>query len=82
MNMQRITISLPSDVHTLLTQHVGSGNVSRFITQTIHSRLVEEKITKTLQKDPVRSFLALRERVGKLPTKAILTAIHRGRRGY
>ncbi len=82
MNTQRITISIPENIYTLLAQQVGSGNVSRYVSETIHSRLVEDKIMKTLQKNPVEDFLTLRTRVEKLPTKAILVAIHKGRRGY
>lgn len=81
MNTQRITISVPENVYTLLTQQVVSGNVSQYISETIHRRLVENKMTKALKKDPVEEFLALRKYTKKIPIKKILRAIHKGRQG-
>jgi len=80
MNTQRITISVPTDVYTLLSQQVASGNVSQYISETIHSRLIEETVKKKFKNDAVNEFLALRRETKKLPTKRILAAIHKGRR--
>lgn len=80
MNTQRITISVPASVHALLAQHVASGNVSQYISETIHSRLIEETMKKKLKRDAASEFLALRKVTKKLSAKRILTAIHRGRR--
>lgn len=81
MNVQRITISVPENIYTLLTQQVASGSVSQYISETIHKRLVESKMTKVLNKDPVEEFLALRKYTKKIPIKKILGAIHKGRQG-
>lgn len=80
MNTQRITISMPANVYTLLAQQVDSGKVSQYISETIHSRLVEDTMKKKLEKDGLEEFLALRKITKKLPTTKILTAIHTGRR--
>ena len=80
MNTQRITISVPTDVYTLLPQQVASGNVSQYISETIHNRLIEETMKKKFKNDAVGEFLALRRETKKLPTKRILAAIHKGRR--
>ncbi|OGG15423.1 hypothetical protein A2875_02330 [Candidatus Gottesmanbacteria bacterium RIFCSPHIGHO2_01_FULL_46_14] len=80
MNTQRITISLPENVYTLLSQQVSSGGVSQYVSETIHSRLIEETIKKKFKNDAVGDFLALRKETKKLPTKRILAAIHKGRR--
>lgn len=82
MNTQRITISLPGDVYGMLTQYVDTGNISKYISETVHSRLIEEAMKKTVQSDPVEDFLALRKRTVKRSTKHILRAIHTGRQGY
>ena len=81
MNTQRISISVTTEVYTLLTQQVVSGNVSQYISETIHTRLVENKLTQKLKKDPVEEFFALRKYTTKIPTKKILRAIHKGRQG-
>lgn len=81
MNTQRITISIPANVYTLLAQQVVPGNVSQYISETIHSRLVENKLTQKLKKDPIEEFLALRKYTKKIPTEKILRAIHKGRQG-
>ena len=81
MNTQRITISIPANVYALLSQQVASGNVSQYISETIHSRLIENKLKQKLKKDPVEEFLALRKYTTKIPTNKILRAIHRGRQG-
>ncbi|MDP1722107.1 MAG: hypothetical protein Q8L37_02765 [Candidatus Gottesmanbacteria bacterium] len=80
MNTQRITISIPTNVYTLLAQQIGSGKVSQYVSETIHSRLIEESMKKRLTKGPVEEFFALRKITKKLPTAKILTAIHTGRR--
>lgn len=80
MNNQRITISLPANIYTLLTQRVDSGNISRYISETIHNRLVEEAMKKKLKKDPLKEFLGLRKTTRKLPVKRVLAALHKGRR--
>jgi len=82
MNTQRITISIPSDVYSLLSRHVGTGKVSRYVAEMLRSRLIEEATTKKIRQNPVENFLALRKRILKLPTKTILNSIHKGRRGY
>lgn len=79
MNTQRITISVPTNVYALLAQHVASGNVSQYICETIHSRLIEEAMKKKLKRDAASEFLALRKETKKLSTKRILAAIHKGR---
>lgn len=81
MNTQRITISIPANIYALLSQQVASGNVSQYVSETIHNRLIEDKLTQKLKGDPVEEFLALREYTTKIPTKKILSAIHKGRRG-
>ncbi len=81
MNTQRITISIPANIYALLTQRVASGNVSQYISETIHSRLIENKLTQKLKKDPVGEFLALRKYTTKTPAKKIIHAIHKGRQG-
>jgi hypothetical protein len=80
MNMHRITFSIPANTHALLAQQIDSGNVSRFISETIHSRLVETAMNRKLKKNAVDEFLALRKATKKLPIQKILTAIHTGRR--
>lgn len=82
MNIQRITISMPENIYGLLTQSVDSGNISRYISETVHSRLIAETMEKTIQKDPIDDFLALRNRTVKRSTKQVLNAIHTGRQGY
>ena len=80
MNIQRITISIPTGVYTLLSQHVASGNVSKYISETIHSRLIEETMGKKFKKDAVNEFLGLRKNTKKIRVKRIIAAIHKGRR--
>lgn len=80
MNTQRITISIPTDVYALLSQHVSFGNVSQYISETIHSRLVGETMKKKLKKDVVKEFLGIRNITKKRATQHILNAIHKGRR--
>lgn len=80
MNTQRITISIPANIYALLTQQIDSGKISQYISETIHSRLVEETMKKKLKKDQAEEFLRLRKKTKKLPIKTILTAIHKGRR--
>lgn len=82
MNIQRITISVPVNVYQLLTQQIDTGNISRYISETIHGRLVEEKMNQKLKKNPVEEFLVLRKHTVKISTKKILNAIHKGRQGY
>ncbi len=79
MNTQRITISIPTDVYTLLSQRVPYGNVSRYISETIHSRLVGETMKKKFRKDAVKEFLGIRKDTKKQTAKGILAAIHKGR---
>lgn len=80
MNIQRITISVPTEIYTLLARRVASGSVSQYISETIHSRLIEETMKKKLKKDTVNEFLQLRKKTKKLSTKRILAAVSQGRR--
>lgn len=79
MNIQRITISVPEDVYTLLTQQVASGGVSQYISETVHRRLIEDTMKKKVKQDAIQDFLNLRTMTKKRSVKRILSAIHKGR---
>jgi Arc/MetJ-type ribon-helix-helix transcriptional regulator len=76
MDMQRISFTVPSYLHDRLNTKVGSGGVSRFISEAI-----EEKLSKSsFSTDPVEDFLSL---AGKLPAQSrekIIAAIAEGRK--
>jgi hypothetical protein len=75
MDMQRISFTVPVYLHDRLNTVVGSGGVSRFISEAI-----EEKLSKSVGiSDPVEDFFALS---GKLPSQNrenIIAAISKGR---
>ena len=76
MNIQRITVSLPKYIHEELLAVVNKQQLSRFVTQAVEDRLLEEK---TSLNDPIAKFFNLRQKLPKITDKEIFDAKNKGR---
>lgn len=74
-NTQRLTISLPDYLYQQLQAHAPKRQVSRFVTEAIEEKVLEEKIPT----DPVEDFIRQRDKLPKFSYKQIRKAIERGR---
>jgi hypothetical protein len=73
MNTHRITISVPDVTYVQLIQKVDRGKVSRYITNAVEEKLMNETA------NPVEQFLAMRGELPKVSIEKILQAIRKGR---
>ncbi|MFV1917430.1 MAG: hypothetical protein ACC618_03060 [Patescibacteria group bacterium] len=74
MNTQRITVSIPKYLYDQLVAVVSTRKVSKYVARALERQLLEEK-----DKDPINEFTSLREKLPKIPRKAILAGIKKGR---
>jgi len=73
MNTQRITISFPNYLYEFLTKKIPPRKVSGFVAQAVEKELLK------VDQDPVEGFIAMRQKLPKFKTAAIIKAIRQGR---
>lgn len=73
MNIQRITVSLPSYLYENLVRQMPAGQVSRFVAKAVEKELMKMEI------EPIKEFIALREKLPKKNKAEIIEAIRKGR---
>lgn len=74
LNVQRLTISLPSYLHQLLVNRVDSGKMSQFVTGILEKELIAKKTANS-----VDDFFSLRKSLQKKTYGEIKKAIKKGR---
>lgn len=75
---QRITITVPSEIHHLLKTEVSKGEQSKFIVEAIKTALMQKRLKKNL-KDPFTGISNLRKKMPRHSEFQINKALNWGR---
>lgn len=73
MSTQRLTVTLPEQLHNKLTKNIPTGKVSSFVATAVEKELLNRK------EDPINYFIQLSKKLPKVEHSTIMDAIEKGR---